>query len=419
MLKVGRYTAALLLVLVGGAVIADKLTGAGLASQLLDWWPALFIMLGLEYIFFNMRYGDGNRSLRLDIGGLVFAVVISAIVLISTQTTDIFKKFDGLKGLNGIQIGNVFEAFSDGKRFDKGVTKIPMPLNVEDVSIENTNGNFIVKSGSVDQIEIDLTVYVNTENDSEAEQIAQASTLEHTLNGSTLNIRTLPKEYGTGLIGKRKPRMDLTITVPSQHPVSMELHLTNGKIEASKLPIRQSFTAESTNGQIVIAELTGELHLKTTNGEVKSARTSGDITLETTNGRLELSDHRGDAHLESTNGELVVNRHTGGLEANTTNGSISLDGAFKQLKTKTKNGKVHIVASQVEGDWEVETSHGDIDLKLPRGGNYRLEGQGGHGGIDTNLPLTVEKQTIRGTVGSGTYHIKIDTNSSISVKASD
>lgn len=67
--KAGRYTAALLLVLVGGAVIADRMMSTSFTMALIEWWPLLFIFLGVEYILFNMKYGNSERQLKLDLGG--------------------------------------------------------------------------------------------------------------------------------------------------------------------------------------------------------------------------------------------------------------------------------------------------------------------------------------------------------------
>lgn len=88
--KAGRFTAAVLLVLVGGAVIADRRMNTNFTTVLIDWWPLLFIFLGVEYILFNMKYGNSERQLKLDLGGIIFAVMISAVVIVSTQTTDFF-----------------------------------------------------------------------------------------------------------------------------------------------------------------------------------------------------------------------------------------------------------------------------------------------------------------------------------------
>jgi DUF4097 and DUF4098 domain-containing protein YvlB len=410
--KAGRYTAALLLITVGGAVIADKLTGMKLVPLLIEWWPVLFISLGLEYIFYNMKYKEQENQLKLDVTGVVFAVVISAVVIVATQSASVFKNFE-------FSMDNPFASFGDARKFEKGITAIALPAAVDQLKLDNTTGNVTLQSGAVDQIQVELTVYVNLDDESEAAQIAQDSKLEHQVSGNTLTIKAAGKEYQSRFIGKQKPRMDLVVTMPEKQKLDMELVLTNGKVVASRLPIKERFTAQTTNGEILVSALEGTVSLETTNGHIGAKQTTGIIGIEATNGKVDIESHNGNAKLNSTNGKVVVKAVTGAVEAETTNGSIEVDGAAKSLRAHTTNGSVEISASVVEGDWDVETDHGKIELKLPSKGNYKVVGETGLGSIKSELPFTVNKKSIQGSIGAGTHTVKLETNGSIDIRSTD
>lgn len=413
--KAGRYTAAILLVCVGGAVIADKTMGTHLTAMLADWWPLLFVLLGIEYILYNIKFGNSDRQLKLDIGGIIFAVIVAAIVIISTQSGELLKKF------NGWTVNGTIDMMTDGKKFDKGVTAIELPASVDNVKLDNENGSAVLKSGPVDQLQVDVKVYVNGVGEDEAQTIANESKLEHSVSGNTLNIRAVAKEYeGVGaLFGNRKPRMDLIITLPAQQKVNLDLQLRNGKIEASGLPLKQRFSGHTTNGEIRLEDLQGELNLVTTNGKVQTHRTAGPLSLESTNGQMEVTDHQGDTTLKSTNGKLRIDNVTGALQAETSNGAVTAHGTFKGVKIHSTNGAIEVSSSVVDGDWDIKTSNGKLEIKLPPKGDYRIEGEGGEEHIKTDLPLSIQEDSVKGTVGSGKHTIKLHTNDRLIIQGSN
>ncbi len=413
--KAGRYTAAILLVCVGSAVIADKMTGTHLTAMLADWWPLLFVLLGIEYILYNIKFGKSDRQLKLDIGGIIFAVIIAAIAIISTQSGELLKKF------NGWTVNGAIDMMADGKKFDKGITVIELPAPVDNVKLDNENGSVVLKSGPVDQLQVDVKVYVKGVNEDEAQALADESKLEHGVSGNTLNIRAMSKEYsGVGaLFGNRKPRMDLVVTLPEQHKINLDLQMRNGKIDASGLPIKQRFTGRTTNGEIRLADLQGELDVETTNGKVQTHRTAGPLTLKSTNGQMEVTDHQGDATLKSTNGKLRIDNVTGALEAETNNGAVTAHGAFKGLKIESTNGAIEVSSTIVDGDWDIKTSNGKLEIKLPQKGDYRIEGEGNDGGIKTDLPLSIQEDSVKGTVGDGKHTIKLYTNDRLVIQGSN
>ncbi|WP_284644282.1 DUF4097 family beta strand repeat-containing protein [Paenibacillus silviterrae] len=409
--RAGRYTAALLLIAVGGAVIADKLSGTKLTALLIEWWPLLFISLGLEYLFYNMKYKESEKALKLDLGGVIFAVVISAAVLVATQSESVFKNFT---------LDNPFGAFGEGQRFEKGMTAIPLAAGVDQVRIDNTNGTVTMQSGNVDQVQVELIVYVNLNDEVEAARVAEESRIEHTSSGNKLTLTAAGKEYSGSFVGRQKPRMDMVVTLPEKQKVDVDLQLTNGKIIAGRLPIKQQFTAQSTNGELLVTDLEGNLSLKTTNGSIMTKNTAGaSSVLQSTNGKVEVQGHKGDAKVKTTNGRVVVKDVTGSIEASTNNGSVEVDGAPKALKAKSTNGSVEISSRTVGGDWDVETSHGKVELELPSKGDYQLKGEGGGGNVKSELPLSVHEKTVSGSIGSGQYKIRVETNGSIAIKSVD
>ncbi|SCW81473.1 Putative adhesin [Paenibacillus tianmuensis] len=413
--KAGRYTAAILLVCVGGAVIADKTTGTHLTAMLADWWPLLFVLLGIEYILFNIKFGNSDRQLKLDIGGIIFAVLIAAIVIISTQSGELLKKF------NGWTVNGTIDMMAEGKKFDKGITAIELPAPVDNVKVDNESGNVVLKSGPVDQLQVDVKVYVKGVNEDDAQVLANESKLEHSVSSNTLNIQAISKEYeGVGaLFGNRKPRMDLVVTLPAQHKVNVELQMRNGNIDASGLPIKQRLYGHTTNGEIRLENLQGELNLESTNGKVQTERTAGPMTLKTTNGQMQVTDHQGDTTLKSTNGKLRIDNVTGALQAETSNGSVVAQGTFKGVKLQSTNGSIEVSSMVVDGDWDVKMTHGKLEVKLPQKGDYRIDGTGDKGGIKTDLPLSIQADSVKGTVGSGKHTIKLRTNDRLTIQGTN
>ncbi|WP_281889633.1 DUF4097 family beta strand repeat-containing protein [Paenibacillus sp. YYML68] len=438
MQKVGRYTAALMLVTVGGAALSDRLADTDLTVQLLSAWPVLLIMLGLEYVYVNHKNKAAERSIRLDIKGLCLALIISAIAIMSLHSIGLMDRLEAVhvtsspeesrgaaaasherSGLGSLLAGLVGGGAGGGHRFEQGTTSIELPQGVQAVTVNNTSGYMSLKTGKVDQLQVELTVYVDTSSESEAQSIAEASTLQHSVKGSQLDIRTNPMEYGSGFWGKRKPRMDLVITVPEQQRLNWDISQAIGDIDIVGLPLVQKLKAETTNGELDAQGMEGDLTLITTNGRIQVSRSKGAVKLETVNGKLTLIDHIGAAELSSMNGEHAVIRHQGSLKAETVNGAVTADGELDRLQVETANGAVNVRATKLGGDWDVETMNGRIDLEVPADASFRVEGEGGYGDLDTNLPLTIHEKTLRGTVGTGAYLLAIDTNSSITVRAAD
>ncbi|NHN35350.1 DUF4097 family beta strand repeat-containing protein [Paenibacillus agricola] len=416
MRKAGRFTAALLLIAVGAAVIMDRYLNTSLTALLMEWWPVLFISLGLEYILLNMKYGESDKQLRLDLGGVIFAVLISAVVIGSTHTTASFQNWFGSMSF-GQSFGGPFTE-GEGKKFQKEIVLIPLAPGLERISLNNqTNGNVTIQSGSNSQVQIETTVYVALDDEQESAKVANESQVKQSMNGQTLKLIAEGKEYGSGFWSTRRPQIDVVITVPAQLQASMDIELTNGRLKAEQLVLKRSFKVNTTNGEIQLNGIEADIELESTNARVTTMKTKGRLKLETTNGSIEVGDHQGDAQLESTNGELKVTGVTGVITAETTNGDITIAEAQRALKVETTNGTIEVASHTVNGDWELKTNHGDMNLTLPASGDYKVKGDTNNGHVQNSLPLQIRKDNIEGTIGNGKNQIKLETRGSLTIKA--
>lgn len=413
--KAGRLTAAVTLIAVGGAVILDKKTGSAYVSALIEWWPLLFILLGIEYIYLNSKYRESPKELRLDLGGIIFAVLFSAIAIVGVQSSDYLKQIGSLRDFD---FSDAFQSFTGGQRFEQEPIVMTLDPGVGRVVLKNQTGNLTVQPGEGDQLRMNVTVYVQTKDEEEAKQVAAESIVARATSGDTLTLSAEGKEFGS-FFGKRKPRMDITLTVPKSK-LNWEYVLTNGKIIVADIPLRDRLLATTTNGEIQVSGVQGELRLETTNGSLTTSRTTGRAQLATTNGSIQLNDHQGDAKLEATNGGIKAERVSGTMEARTTNGSVRMDQLSKGVKVETTNGSIYIASRTVEGDWDVRTTHGSLEVSLPVQGSYRLLGETSDAGVTSTLPFTTaDKRTIQGTLGEGRYAVRLQTKGSLAVHAAN
>lgn len=385
-IKIGRLTAAVMLVAVGSVLLFDRWQGTAYLGVLLEWWPLLLVLLGLEYLYYGSRgHGEGVR-MKLDIASVIGAVVLSAVIGTVTNWSSLWQFDNWLEKSVTVNLpfGDVETIFGDTanwKKVEKDVTNIRLPAGNEKVSFYNTNGKITVRTGDVEEIQVGMLVAAAVASEDEASKIADGTKLEVT-EGSALAITVKGYRYGKG--DRREPSVDLDITVPEQHNATWEF--------------------QSKNGDITLQGL---------NGSAKAITFNGDIAVSSVRGAVDAS---------TTNGDVSVTGSTGDIEARTTLGDIRLEQVQRKLQAKTTNGDIDVTAERIGGDWNVDTTLGDVTVDIPSAGDYRLKAQTNLGDVEADADddsvlsdFTVQTHSIEGKRGGGTYEIDANTQGDFNV----
>lgn len=406
--RAGRYTSALLLISAGLLLFLDQAFGSSYLAYLLDWWPLLLISLGVEYLLLSMRSRNQQKSVKLDFGSIMTSMLITVIVLAAAQASSLnislFKSFQF--DFNPFKYAN-----ESGRKFEQGVTPISLLPETAMVVIENPNGNVIVYSGDVKEIEIRTVVYVSGQNAEEAQKTAEQSAIEYSGTG-TLTIKAKGHEYDS-FTGEKKPRMNLTVTFPAAQKISMAFHLINGSVEASGVAVKDTLNAHTENGSISVSEVNGNVIAQTTNGGVRVSDIRGDADLSTVNGRIAAASVTGDVRVDTTNGSVEIDHIQGNVKVNTTNGGVNVREAVQAVEVDTFNGGIDVSSGKVGGDWKLDSSIGALKLGLPQEGDYTVSGSAGFGSITSEFPFAESRHKVEGSVGSGIYQIDFSTNSAV------
>ncbi|QHW33132.1 DUF4097 domain-containing protein [Paenibacillus rhizovicinus] len=487
--KMGRYTVAAVLVAVGALLLWDQMQGRNDIGLLGQWWPAAFVLLGIEIVISSMAYRKSSRRLSFDIGGALLAAVITITAFAVTQYAAMpFRWLDEFKvNLTGTS------GFGEEKGFRYVKDAIHQPLLPETtaITIDNTNGNVTVKKGDVDGVVVETVMWVDSSDKDEADDTAEKSTVEVN-GGGKLEIKAQGHPYGTN--GERKPRMNMIVTIPADSPFvtkaqppvvdndtaashntsatnlaaedagngtngaagtdgtnsnnstngsngtgntdganaatsdqgstsnkvdspknELRIGTVNGSVEAADLRLTGGLTIKVTSGEITVHHMYGPVDAETKNGSIAATELEGNVTLDTYNGDIKAADITGGFDGSTLSGNIDLQRVTGDVDTDTKNGQIGINEAQSTVRADTLNGDIQISSSTVGGDWDINSSIGEIHVQIPEMGNYSVNGSVTFGDVASDLPLTINKKTIRGTIGSGTYRINIDANSSIEV----
>jgi hypothetical protein len=120
------------------------------------------------------------------------------------------------------------------------------------------------------------------------------------------------------------------------------------------------------------------------------------VRLETTNGDIRVDNLAGELRIEATNGRIEATGLENGARVNTTNGAISLDFA--------KVGDASI---------ECETVNGTITVAVPDDANADVEARVVNGGISTDESglsvIDESRRRVEGRLGEGGTRIRLET----------
>ena len=174
-------------------------------------------------------------------------------------------------------------------------------------------------------------------------------------------ILEITVEYtGTRVI---TPSVDINIKIPSN--VTVETATTsNGQVIING--VKGDIQAQSSNGGIFIEDVDGFVSASTSNGQISIKSTTGVGDISTSNGRIsvEIFDFQEDIVIDSSNGDIQVYLKpylNADLKMSTSNGEVSVSGLSLNLTTsedKYKKGTIGLGGDLIE----IETSNGDIEL---------------------------------------------------------
>lgn len=323
--------------------------------------------------------------LRLDAAGGAAAIAIAVIAYAVTQYADFPVRW--LEQFNVDVNGNMEYGEQSGFRFDKNVVKVAAGNELSSVRIVNSNGDIFVRGGDVEQLELYTSVWVDSSDEAEAGVIADQSSV-HVTTGEELLIEGNGKIFGANR--NRLPKMNLELIIPYR---VMKPELSTGSENALRLEI------ENGNGSIKVQEATVR------NG----------LEIWSDSGRIQLFSINGPVAVEGIHVNIEANSITGESSLVTRNGSIFISNAEAEVKANTLNGNIVVESPVVGGNWDLDSSVGEIKLLVPNDGSFSVYGSVTFGHISTDLPLDQTRKTLRGTIGEGAFRIHINATNSISI----
>lgn len=486
MFKLGRMTAGIVIFTIGSLLLWDLLKGRNNIALLSEWWPVVFILLGIEMILYTTVLKGKAGKLKLDAPGFAAALVITVTAYAVTQYADFPVKW--LDQFNVDLNGRLDYGEEKGFRFDKNVIKVPFDEDVTSINIINANGDVTVRSGDVEEVELQATVWVDLANEAEAAEIADQSVVEIKPGGE---IVIEGKGHAFGPNGNRLPRMNMMIVIPelevppavneTEPPVmdtelpegdpaattdvaglsgseleaeaeigdteptdsaiieptplleqlspadlvepfepiqtiKLEIESDNGSVSVSELNAMDGVSIRNGSGLVKLSFIQGPVTVKGMNSSIETELVAGESSLTTENGTiLAKSMSEGSIYASTLNGDIQLRDIEGDLDVETKNGGILVSGAASNIKVDTLNGNIDISSPVVGGNWDLDSSVGEIRLRVPFTGNYSVYGSVTFGKITTDLPLEQTRKTIRGTIGESVYRIHINATNSISI----
>lgn len=415
-LRVGRYTASVILIGIAVPLFIDWRSGTDYFFLILKWWPVIPVLWGVEYLLFYLiarrksAEGKGVRF-RLDLRGVLSAIVLSASVFVVAEQQHYLHLWNKVS-LN-LTAAAVDYGEAQGASYEKPVLTVPVELSTSKITLDAINGDILLHRGPVEDVEIRTTVWVDQLDGAQAEAAAERAFIEVD-EGTNISLRTISEPYGES--GKRQPRMDLDITLPDSRRFNLEIRTMNGGITLQNVEAIQDISLETGNGPIILNRVFGNVKGQTLNGPVRVREIRGNVELSTSGGEMNAWDVSGSLVFNTAVGNMSSTRGTGDIKLSTKNGNIDVAEARALLKAESFNGKIGVRSPMVGGDWEIYSAVGDIDLRIPADGDFELTGSSGYGDINAELPgLSVDKKEVSGILGSGEFKIKVEGNSNLNV----
>ena len=200
------------------------------------------------------------------------------------------------------------------------------------IRIEDKNGRITVEGWPRHEVRIQITRSVKVEDKAKAEDLMKELRADVEVRDGRIDILSrFPRRRETiaiwDILGRKVASLQINYYV--------------------QVPNETNLTVETTNGDVRVHGVRGQVEANTTNGGISAGDVQGGVKLVTTNGEIELTGIAGDATAHTTNGSVVAEVRSvsprGGIELETTNGNVQTyfpSDLKATVEATTTNGRV-------------------------------------------------------------------------------
>jgi hypothetical protein len=163
------------------------------------------------------------------------------------------------------------------------------------------------------------------------------------------------------------------------------------------------------------------LQAKTSDGNVTVSGLQGDLRLTTGDGNVTLDHVSGNLRIQSGDGQVKITDAEGAIDAHTSDGNLSVEGLFHALALHTSDGTLDLnlrEGTKLAGASTIQSSDGSVTVRVPQSFAADLDVHTSDGHVDCVLPLTIdhfqsgggEGHALRGKLNGGGTPLTIHTS---------
>jgi len=178
------------------------------------------------------------------------------------------------------------------------------------------------------------------------------------------------------------------------------------------VPKAISTELKTLGGKISLKNVKGSQSVKSNGGSIAASDISGRLEAYTSGGNIDITDSRGTIYAQTDGGNISLDRNSGEIRLKTSGGKIVAQRISGSMLGKVGGGDIWADFIHVEQGIDLQTSAGNIHLKLPDLAGYQLLLRGSKvnfSGIE-NVKGTVKANHIEGTYKDGGPPISLTTN---------
>jgi DUF4097 and DUF4098 domain-containing protein YvlB len=196
-----------------------------------------------------------------------------------------------------------------------------------------------------------------------------------------------------------------------------EVRVTAQHAEVSIEAAGASVAITNSHGSIFVRDVRGALTIEATNAPIQARDIAGDVKINNRDEAVTLVGVRGSARVTSPLSQVTVEEIEGPLEIESSHDDVRVSAFGSSVSVRSTHAEVSVSTVRLAGNVSLQTTYGDVELRVPPGASLKFEGRAEDGELRSNVPgLEIVEdrrgagRAWRGALGSSTHTVTVETS---------